>query len=116
MRYLVQILLIFSAQNISFAEVAKIDPAMAEMTEACIKGAKKFQGTKADLEKVCACSAKRMLEMVRSPNYADKNAKPRLAWLKKMYLDTHSQAEIDKDPYDIFEFGSSVNEGCIKEL
>lgn len=87
----------------------------AVITAACVKHAKKTSMTAKQVAKVCECSVTKSLEFVRGENFADKDATPRIAWLKKMYEMKLTQAEIDADMYDIFEFNVPITEQCMEQ-
>lgn len=87
----------------------------SDITAACVKNAKKTKMTSQQVAKVCDCSVTKSLEFVRGENFADKDAAPRIAWLKKMYEMKLTQEEIDADAYDIFEFNVPITLQCMEQ-
>lgn len=108
MKYAFVIFFIFGFQS-AFANDAAI------ITAACVKNAKKSSMTAQQVAKVCECSVAKSLEFVKGENFADKDAAPRIAWLKKMYEMKLTQEEVDADMYDIFEFNVPITEQCMEQ-
>jgi hypothetical protein len=86
----------------------------AEIKALCIKNANEAAGTGARRESICECSVKKSIEFLVSPEFKNKDPKPRIEWLKKMYAMKLTPQEIEADEFDILEFNIPITTECMK--